>query len=377
LYARVLHCLLLVSKHKTLEKYCQQVTDWDTLKKHAALILEQFANPQIVDTHRLDRLKDQSKGDMVYENAILFLRDGLISREFTDAIKAGDSGRVVLVLKLWAYSFRGNGRSKYAYEMLSLIHNITNVWPKKVTDIVLNNWLLNPSGKPNSFVEVDLVQEHMNYWIKYFYKAHGANSSWEWLATISPCVDALRHLATTMKRVLGTDIGSRHAPPDLSRDIRVLMESLKEHKVYEVEMGRKVDDDDIPVVDVIAEGMCSLLTSSALSDFNKAFVSMQERRRMRPVCGGDKTGPDSSPLEGPLHEGTSLDVHTNPSNPRSSNCDPEPSNANTSPIPDVRPEPSQAQQPDSETLSPDNMIALDYEEVVNNGEDICEEDESD
>jgi hypothetical protein len=28
------------------------------------------------------------------------------------------------------------------------------------------NWVLNPSGNPNSFVEVDLVQEHMNYWIK-------------------------------------------------------------------------------------------------------------------------------------------------------------------------------------------------------------------
>ncbi|KAF9044014.1 hypothetical protein BJ165DRAFT_1347648 [Panaeolus papilionaceus] len=319
LYARVLNCLLLVSKYTTLEKYCRHVADWDTLEKHATQIFEQYANPHVVDAHRLNRMKDQSRGDMVYENAILFLRDGLVSREFTDAIKAGDSGRVVLVLKTWAYSFRGNGRSKYAYEMLLLIHNITNVWPKNVVDIVLNNWLLNPSGKPNSFVEVDLVQEHMNYWIKYFYKAHGSNSSWDWLATISPCVDALRHLANTMKRVLGTDIGTRHAPPDLSRDIRVLMDSLKEHRVYEVEKGRKLDEDDTPVVDVVAEGLSSLLTGSALAEFNKAFVSMQERRRMSPVYGGDKIN-DNSPNENPLQQpsndnnpSSSPGVSTNPS----------------------------------------------------------------
>lgn len=69
---------------------------------------------------------------MVYENAILFLRDSLISREFTDAVQAGDSGRVVPVLKVWALSFRGNGRTKYAYEMLHLIHNLKVVWPEEM-----------------------------------------------------------------------------------------------------------------------------------------------------------------------------------------------------------------------------------------------------
>ena len=78
-----------------------------------------------------------TQGDMVYENGILFLRDALISREFTDAIKAGDSGRVVLVLKMWALSFRGNGRTKYAHEMLHLIHNLEKVWDEKTRSVLL------------------------------------------------------------------------------------------------------------------------------------------------------------------------------------------------------------------------------------------------
>lgn len=32
--------------------------------------------------------------------------------------------------------------------------------------IVMNNWLVNPTGKTNSWVEIDLMQEHLNYWIK-------------------------------------------------------------------------------------------------------------------------------------------------------------------------------------------------------------------
>ena len=74
---------------------------------------------------------------MVFENAILFMHDALISREFTDAIKCGDSGRVILVLKIWSLSFHGNGGTKYAYEMLHLIHNLSHVWPKPVVYVNL------------------------------------------------------------------------------------------------------------------------------------------------------------------------------------------------------------------------------------------------
>ena len=69
-------------------------------------------------------------GDMVFENASLFLRDALVLREFTDAIKGGYSGRIIRVLKLLALMYRGSGRTKYAHEVLHLVHNLTHVWPK-------------------------------------------------------------------------------------------------------------------------------------------------------------------------------------------------------------------------------------------------------
>lgn len=118
LYACILHCLLLVSGCDSLDKYSAKFTSWDSLVIHATKIYETYANLDTVDELQWQRKKESgdadkvgtpsdkpTQGDMVYENGLLFLRDALISREFTDAVKAGDSGRVVLVLKMWALSF--------------------------------------------------------------------------------------------------------------------------------------------------------------------------------------------------------------------------------------------------------------------------------
>ncbi|KAF4613503.1 hypothetical protein D9613_007562 [Agrocybe pediades] len=236
-----------------------------------------------------DSRKKPTQGDMVFENAVLFLRDALISRLFTDAVKSGDSGVVVLVLKAWALGFRGNGRTKYAHEMLHIIHHLTNILTPEIRAIILNNWLLNPTGNPNSWVEVDLVQEHLNFWIKSFYRAHGSNASWDWLKAVSPCVDALRQLARNFHAMLGADQGTRHAPADLSKDIDSLMTFMSEHKVYEVQKGRTLDEDETPAKDVIAVGFHNLTTGSKnpLAEYNEAFERLQRRCRMKPVTARD------------------------------------------------------------------------------------------
>lgn len=197
LYARVLHCLLKVSDSDSLDSFSDGLT-WSALCDHAEAAFDTFTNGRLVESLRGSRRQEDeaqrsapgerersgTAGDMIFENAVLFLRDGLLLREFSDAIKTGDSGRVLLVLRLWAFSYRGSGRAKYAHEVLHLVHNITHVWPEPVMyipphfhwrqfidhivcrKIVLNNWLVNPTGKANSFVELDLMQEHLNYWIK-------------------------------------------------------------------------------------------------------------------------------------------------------------------------------------------------------------------
>ncbi|KAI4522028.1 hypothetical protein K525DRAFT_199783 [Schizophyllum commune Loenen D] len=315
LYARILHCLLLVSGAASLDEYVQNLSGFAQLKADAEKVFDEYANTRQVDDLRSRRYAEATaaenaamlaaaeagtsyvasdarprptQGDMVFENAMLFMRDALISREYTDAIKAGDSGRILLVLKAWALSFRGNGRTKYAHEMLHIIHNIEKVWPPRLARIITDNWLVNPTGKKNAFVEVDLMQEHLNFWIKIFYRAHGSNSSWEWLGVVAPCANVLRQLAKTMNSVLGAPSqGTRHAPADLSTDISELMKSLDEHDVYRLTPGRVLDDDDEPAKDVIGAGLQMLTdnTTNPLDEYNASFARLQRRRRRIPLVG--------------------------------------------------------------------------------------------
>ncbi|KAJ7487292.1 hypothetical protein B0H11DRAFT_2172828 [Mycena galericulata] len=319
LYARILHCLLLVSQKPSLEAYAKDCDSWATLVGHAEQIYDKFANADRVQELRELRVPEERrrdaelaakakaekksakagstqaakehpphvrKGDMVFENAVLFIRDALLTREFADAIKAGDSGRIVLVLKLFAFTYRGNGRTKYAHEMLHVLHNIVNVWSDGLRHTILHNWLLCPTGKINAFVEVDLVQEHLNLWIKRIYKADGDGHSWDWLGLVSPCVEVLRRLATSINLDLGARQGNKHTIPDLTNDIQCLMASLAEHEVYIKKEGRVLDDDEMPAPDVLSAGAASLThgtTSNPLQDFNAQFDRLRRRRELIPV----------------------------------------------------------------------------------------------
>ncbi|KAJ7660439.1 hypothetical protein B0H17DRAFT_1260445 [Mycena rosella] len=306
LYARILHCLLLVSGKSTLEDCANSITSFAQLESYAARIQTEYANAEVVSKLRWDRKMAHGTdgappGDEIFENASLLLRDAIISREFTDSIKAGDSGRIVLVVKLLALGFRGNGRSKYPYEMLHLIHNLTHVWPKPIRDIVLNNWLVNPTGNPFSWVEVDLMQEHMNFWIKTIYQAHGSAASWDWLGMVAPCITALRHLSTSIVNILGSDQGTKHAPADLTTDIELLMDSLSEHDVYKVKGRVFADGDGAPTPDVISVGIQQLTdsTSNPLTEYNAAFQKLQARRRLQPLVS---MSPPSAPTTSPCDD---------------------------------------------------------------------------
>ncbi|KAH9938037.1 uncharacterized protein B0H18DRAFT_965183 [Fomitopsis serialis] len=271
-----------------------------------------------------------TQGDIVLENAILFLRDALIMRLLTDTVKCGDSGRLVLVLKVLALYYRGCGRNKYALEVLFLIHNLEHVWPEPLRKIILNNWLVNPTGKANAWVEVDLLQEHFNFldqgtYLSYhscasalltvkqtIYKAHGSNASWDWLAMISPCIDILRRLASQMHTLLGAKQGTSHTSPSLDKDISQLVASLRRFCVYELQPGREVDDgtdDSGQVADSLTQGLQRL--SEPLDDFNRTFRKLQSRCKAAPLLGArysDFGGGESRETVDPQNSPASLEI---------------------------------------------------------------------
>ncbi|KAG8699950.1 hypothetical protein FRC09_006271 [Ceratobasidium sp. 395] len=309
LIARVIHCLTLDSGHASLKDYAEYLseldvkddpklkskranekdldTSWNQLVTDATKLYEKFTSVRTVDQLRTARKfakPGESKGDMVYEDALLFMRDMLNLYELQTGVKQGDPGRVLIILKVFTLSFRGAGRTQYAQEMLHIIHNVEEIWPIPLRNLVLQNWLLDTTNRPNAWLGIDLHQEHGNLFIKTVHKAHGSNSSWSWLAVISPCTEALRALVKDLNGMLGTYLGSKHTTPNIAPDIEKIIDSLDKHKVYSLQPGRTYEGQDEPTKDAESVGFHLLFDakSSSLSQYNKSFKTTQAAYK-RPV----------------------------------------------------------------------------------------------
>ncbi|KAH7921726.1 hypothetical protein BV22DRAFT_1132056 [Leucogyrophana mollusca] len=121
-----------------------------------------------------ERLSDMSTGpkqpemeeDMTFANSRLFIRSAVRWRESCRAIAIGDTGQVWEMLKLWIFTFAGGGNPNYTQYLLELYCNFKWELLDDLKKAILDNWLVNPHGIPGLFVEMDLLQEHSNFWLE-------------------------------------------------------------------------------------------------------------------------------------------------------------------------------------------------------------------
>lgn len=132
----------------------------------------------------------------------------------------------------------------------------------------LHNWLVNITGRPNAFKEVDLLQEHQNFWAKIVYNAKGVNRSWEWLSRITVCIFALRD---AMKQTHATfkiaNLGGKHTVPDMNKEVQAIADALEKERIQEQWPDRPWKDQVIPVRDLLEEGAKYVNTRNAFYKF--------------------------------------------------------------------------------------------------------------
>ncbi|KAJ7772145.1 hypothetical protein DFH07DRAFT_866360 [Mycena maculata] len=203
----------------------------------------QRVHRELFSTAALDALCAHSPElcDITHENVILLNRDALFYIEFVFAIKKGDIGRVINVLRVWMVMMRSN-----------------KTMPKR---FFLHNWLVNLTGRPYSFKEVDLLQEHQNFWAKIIYNAKGVNRSWEWLSMITVCIFTLPY-------------GEKHTVPDMTKEIQVLADALCDEKIQEYVPNRPANNPSdstatTAVRDLLEEGSKYADTRAAFRKFTR------------------------------------------------------------------------------------------------------------
>ncbi|TEB27829.1 hypothetical protein FA13DRAFT_1877613 [Coprinellus micaceus] len=227
LVANMLDGFRLYCGKESLEEWVVDIKTHADLRKVSVRVVDELAS-----SRRVEQLRAKSVRDLILENIILFNRDALLLRSLQAAIKRGDIGTVVNVLTYWMIMFRGTGKMpKYADILFSTLTGLKKMHPM-LKEKHLQNWLINLSGKKDGFKELDLLQEHHNFWLKIIYAAKGSNKSWKWLSLVSTCLFALRDVIRQVQKAYKTPFNSTsHTHPSAAADIRKVCKHCGESKV--------------------------------------------------------------------------------------------------------------------------------------------------
>ncbi|KAJ7116291.1 hypothetical protein C8R46DRAFT_1264083 [Mycena filopes] len=233
-----------------------------------------------------------SKGDQALVTLCNFMRVTFWYMELSAATAEGDIGRVFEVIKLLRFSFWGAGSTNYGNELLELACNFLYEFSEDLITAVLNNYLVNPSGRRGHWLELDLLQEHFNFWIKRLFnsKSHDFDSK-HLSEAVGLNIAGISKLRETFPGLFGLkQNGQRHKDASTAHDINRLGTHLRKHHILEYEAGR---DQPYQVSNEFGAGHSKLLGGQL-----DIFLT-------RTAGGGSATEDDDDvipPSEGPLPE---------------------------------------------------------------------------
>jgi hypothetical protein len=222
-------------------------------------------------------LKDR---DLVNENFMLYMRDAMIYLDIVRAIGEGATGRLLHISEILTIWFQGNGKFKYAQELLEFQITRLAEWTPAAEYLYKNNCLLSIHG--DRFAPVDQIDEGFNNDIKVAYNPRGNMQSKEYQKThLVRCLMTFRAIREAMQRSSGAQsYGHSHSEVDASGDISRVAELLVKDNAMIHLKGRSQSGPAGGKVDV----------SSAVDSFDKGCqailhgpnVSEAIRRRQKP-----------------------------------------------------------------------------------------------
>ncbi|GJJ69365.1 hypothetical protein EMPS_01711 [Entomortierella parvispora] len=203
-------------------------------------------------------------------NAALFIRDMLFYIELGSAIKAGDIGRILEMIRWLTLTFQAGGNRNYANELLRLHCGLFYSWKTEDRNTILSSMLVNTTGQPNRWIPTDLYQEHNNLLTKIRHAAKSSNLNWGILEKkIAPNVRTFQEIARTVEKMFKTPhCGTNHSAPSSVADIDIIKQRC-------IEAGFFTHDDISPdlvvpaVRDLLAEGRNNIVDKRRIAVFKK------------------------------------------------------------------------------------------------------------
>ncbi|KDR67870.1 hypothetical protein GALMADRAFT_105505 [Galerina marginata CBS 339.88] len=295
--ANILDGFRIYSPKDTLEEWVETIQTVEEVDKVAEKVLNELCSGRRVAKLRRER---PSKRDVPLENICLFNRDCLYLRQLKYAIKRGDVGAVLDIITHIMVAFRGTGKTpKYADALFSMVVRLKKMDPK-VRNAWLMNWLANLSGHENAFKEMDLLQEHQNFWAKIIYNAKGSNRSWEWLSMVSVCIFSLRDVIRKMQNEFVTPFNSTsHTSPSMQVDIQVVRDYLEALRLQVYYPERENNSSATEGRDLMQTGSGYANTPSAFRNFTHTKYSYENHGvpEAAPLAPQPETNDDNEEAE--------------------------------------------------------------------------------
>ena len=147
----------------SLAEFCKDLTE-----NHGGSIrlfdnIKAFANDlgtfSCVNTIR--KTSSVAERDQTYENHFLFLQHALTFRNFHLTMRQGDSGRVRVSLSYFTVWFQASKKFNYAMECIHLTACLSKLWSDELVKFWMQNCLINPSGKKDSWMACDYLGEYV------------------------------------------------------------------------------------------------------------------------------------------------------------------------------------------------------------------------
>ncbi|KAF8174657.1 hypothetical protein K438DRAFT_1609227 [Mycena galopus ATCC 62051] len=180
-----------------------------------------------------------SKGDQVPVTLCNFMWVTLWYMELSLATAEGDIRHVFEVIKVLCFSFWGAGSTNYGNELLELACSFLYKFSANLITTVLNNYLVNPSGRIGHWLELDLLQKHFNFWIKCLFNAKSHDFDSKHLSkAVGLNITSISKLRETFPGLFRLKRnGQRHTDASTVHDINKLSSHFRKNHILKYEAG--------------------------------------------------------------------------------------------------------------------------------------------
>src|SRR5882724_11466304 len=124
--------------------------------------------------------------------------------------------------------FAGSGHSNYTSYVLKI------EFPPLTRQALFNNWLVNLEGQPGHFLELNLMQEHFNFWLEDLaqYKCKDFDDKF-YRDVLLMHVNDFLHLTQKMESDVGlTAQRKTHTAPHIDNELHEVMWICREHDLH-------------------------------------------------------------------------------------------------------------------------------------------------